>query len=37
VTEPAAAGRLPAAPDGFEALDRRRYGSARFSFLRYGP
>ncbi len=37
VAETAAAGRLPAAPDGFEALDRRSYGAARFSFLRYEP
>ena len=37
VAETAAAGRLLTAPDGFEALDRRRYGTARFSFLRFEP
>ena len=37
VAETAAAGRLLAAPDGFEALDRRGYGAAHFSFLRFEP
>ena len=37
VAETAAVGRLLTAPDGFEALDRRSYGAAHFSFLRFGP
>ena len=37
VAETAAAGRLLTAPDGFAALDRRRYGTAHFSFLRFEP
>ena len=37
VAETAAKAPAMAAPHGFEALDERRYGKARFTFLRFGP